>query len=221
MTNLPTTPGGWKCVVADPPWAFSSNSKAKPGRNAMRHYDVMSLDDIAAMPVKQIVADDAVLAMWITSPLLVLGAHIPIFRAWGFKPTAMGWTWAKLNKRAPGLFHTAGDFFMGAGYTTRKNCEFVILGKRGKPGRKSASVRELIVAHVGRHSEKPDEFYRRVEAYADGPRLELFSRRSRPGWTTWGNEAGKFDDERQEEWTSTEAATPLISTAASAPPSTV
>ncbi len=190
---LPTIPGGFKVILADPPWNFKSNSLANPGRNARRHYACMSLADIAALPVADITAQDAVLFMWITSPFLVLGAHLPIMKAWGFKPSAVGFVWAKTNKSAHGKFLTRDDFFMGGGFTTRSNTELCLIGSKGRSLRKSASVRELIVAPVSRHSEKPLEAMARIEAYADGPRLEMFSRKSRPGWIAWGKETGKYD----------------------------
>jgi N6-adenosine-specific RNA methylase IME4 len=191
---LPTVPGGFRVVCADPPWHFKSNSKGKPGRNAFGHYDCMSLAEIADLPVKACVADDAALFLWITGPFLAIGAHIPIMRAWGFKATAMGFTWTKLNKRSTTLFICPGDVFMGGGLTTRKNAEFCVIGKRGKSVRRSASVREAIISPVREHSRKPDEFYDRVQQYAEGPYLELFARQSRESWVTWGHEARKFDE---------------------------
>src|ERR1700743_657191 len=89
----------YRIIAADVPWAFKSNSVGKPGRNAMRHYDCMSLDDIAALPVRDVVADDACLFFWITGPFLAIGAHIPIMKAWGFEPSGMGFVWIKLNPR--------------------------------------------------------------------------------------------------------------------------
>ena len=58
---LPLPNGSFACITADPPWSFKSNSRAKPGRNAMRHYDCMTLDEIAALPVADIAADNAIL----------------------------------------------------------------------------------------------------------------------------------------------------------------
>lgn len=194
MIPLPMIPGGFPVICADPPWLYKSNSKAAPGRNAFGHYDCMSLSDIADLPVRETVADNGVLFLWITGPFLAIGAHIPIMRAWGFKATAMGFTWTKLNKRAGGLFICPGDVFMGGGLTTRKNAEFCVIGKRGRSLRRSASVRECIISPVREHSRKPEEFFERVQQYAAGPYLELFARQSRAGWTTWGNQATKFDE---------------------------
>lgn len=183
----------FRCVYADPAWRHRSNSVARPGRNAMRHYDCMSLDEIAALPVKDVVADDCALFLWITGPFLAIGAHLPIMRAWGFKPSGMGFTWVKLNKSAGRLFFFADDVFMGGGHTTRKNAEFCLIGKRGRSVRVDAAVREVIIDPRREHSRKPEEAHARIERYCTGPYLELFGRQSRPGWTVLGNEAGKFD----------------------------
>ena len=79
------------------------------------------------------------------------------------------------------------------GFTTRKNAEFCVIGKRGPSVRRDAGVHEVIISPRREHSRKPDEFFQRIERYAAGPYVELFSREHRPGWTCWGNEAGKFN----------------------------
>jgi N6-adenosine-specific RNA methylase IME4 len=194
MIDLPAGP--FDVVCADPPWNFKANSVAAPGRNARRHYATMSLDDIAALPVKERVADNAALFLWITGPFLAIGAHLPIMKAWGFKPSGVAFTWVKLNAKAPTLFFTRQDLFIGGGLTTRKNAEVCLLGKRGRSLRQSAAVREVIIDPRREHSRKPEEFRDRVDQYVgpDARILELFARSSRPGWTTWGAEAEKFDE---------------------------
>ena len=62
----------------------------------------------------------------------------------------------------------------------------------GSPKRLARDVRELLITPVREHSRKPDELYAEVERYAAGPYLELNARTKRPGWDSWGNEAGKF-----------------------------
>jgi N6-adenosine-specific RNA methylase IME4 len=189
---LPIVEGGFQCVAADVPARFRSNSVARPGRNAMRHYACHSMETIATLSVSEVVARDAFLFFWTTGPLIAIGAHIPVMRAWGFQPTAMGFVWTKLNRKAPTLFFTERDLFFGPGLTTRKNAEHVVLGRRGKPKRLAADVFEIILAPVREPSRKPDEVYRRIERYCAGPRLELFTRERRPGWIAWGDEVGKL-----------------------------
>lgn len=184
----------YRVIAADPPWQFKSNSAAKPGRNAMRHYDCMSLDAINALPVADIAAPDAILFLWITGPFMAIGAHLPLMKAWGFKPSGMGFVWIKLNPKAASLFILQSDLAMGGGFTTRKNAEFCLIGKRGRSVRQSASVHEVIIDPRRQHSRKPDEFYTRAQEYSRGPYLEMFARESRPGWDTWGNQATKFDE---------------------------
>lgn len=186
--------GDYSVIYADPAWDLKSNSKDKPGRNPRRHYKCMGLDEIQALPVRDLVAPQAILFMWITGPFFVLGAHIPIMKAWGFKPSAVGFTWVKTQRKAPSLWITAKDLHMGTGFTTRKNAEFCLIGKRGKSLRKSARVHEILISPVMEHSRKPDEFRNRIQEYV-GPGLrmaELFARETRPGWEVWGNETDKF-----------------------------
>jgi N6-adenosine-specific RNA methylase IME4 len=78
------------------------------------------------------------------------------------------------------------DMAIGGGYTTRQNAEYVILGRRGKPRRMSAAVRQVIVSNRREHSRKPDEFFKRCEHYAEGPYLDMFGGAYRPGWQHWG-----------------------------------
>lgn len=184
----------YRVIAADPPWHFKSNSAAKPWRNALGHYDCMSLKDIAALPVAGMAAENSMLLLWITGPFLVLGAHLPIMDAWGFKPSGMGFVWIKLNPNAPQLFFVERDLATGGGFTTRKNAEFCLIGKRGRSVRQDASVHEVIIEPRRQHSRKPDKFYRRAEQYCEGPRLEMFARQARPNWDAWGNEATKFDE---------------------------
>lgn len=184
--------GDYRVIAADPPWQFKSNSAAKPGRNAMRHYDCMSLDAINALPVADIAADDAILFLWITGPFMAIGAHLALMKAWGFKPSGMGFVWIKLNPKAASLFVLRSDLAMGGGFTTRKNAEFCLIGKRGKSVRQSASVHEVIIDPRRQHSRKPDEFYKRAEQYSSGPYLEMFARQQRAGWDAWGNQVDKF-----------------------------
>lgn len=184
----------YRVIAADPPWQFKSNSTAKPGRNAMRHYDCMSLDAINSLPVADIAAPDAILFLWITGPFMAIGAHLPLMKAWGFKPSGMGFVWIKLNPKAATLFFVKSDLAMGGGFTTRKNAEFCLIGKRGRSVRQNAGVHEVIIDPRRQHSRKPDEFYSRAQSYSEGPYLEMFARESRAGWDTWGNQATKFDE---------------------------
>jgi N6-adenosine-specific RNA methylase IME4 len=177
--SLPLIGDGWECIYADPPWHFASNSKAKPGRNAMRHYPTMTVPEIAAMPVKDIAAKDAILFLWITVPF----AHYAdeVIRALGFKPKSQV-VWIKDRR--------------GTGYWARNRHELLHIATRGKfPCPKPVLFPDsVIIGQQREHSRKPDAVHSVIDARLEHlRRLELFGRQTRPGWTVWGNETHRFE----------------------------
>jgi N6-adenosine-specific RNA methylase IME4 len=195
--------GVYRAIVADPPWHFKSYTALQTEnwdsrRDVEKHYATMSMDDIAALPVRELAHGDGChLFLWATGPCL--RDAFTVMDAWGFKYSSMAFTWVKMKRSFQigqlRLIETAeSDLHVGLGLTTRKNAEFVLLGRRGNCKRVAKDVREIIMAPVREHSRKPDEMYDRVGRYCDGPYLELFARQSRPGWDAWGNEVRKFND---------------------------
>lgn len=185
----------YACITADVPWKFIVRSPLGHGRSPEKHYDTMTLAEIAALPVADYAADDSFLLFWVTGPHLAIGSHLAIMRAWGFEPTGLWGVWIKPNNKRfkqGWMFFDDFAFFVGMGYTTRQNAEFVIVGKRGKPKRLSKSVRQVLASPRREHSRKPDEFFQRAEQFCAGPRLELFAREKREGWKCVGNEIDKF-----------------------------
>jgi len=171
-------------IYADPPWTFQTWSKRGKARSAESHYPCLTLPEIQALPIADIAADNCTLFLWATDPLLPQA--IDLIQKWGFNYKTIGFNWVKLNKSSEG-------FFTGMGYWTRANAELCLLGTRGKPKRKSASVRRLVVAPRREHSRKPDVVADRiVDLMGDLPRIELFARAPRPGWEVWGNETNKW-----------------------------
>lgn len=195
--------GHYKALVVDPPWHFRARTALQMSnwtsrRDAERHYAVMGIDDIKALPVRDLAAPDAHLFIWTTGPMLE--KTFDVIKAWGFRYSAVAFTWVKLKRshnphqlRVTPLI--GGDLHVGLGLTTRKNAEFCLLARRGNAHRNAKNVREIILSPVRQHSRKPDEAYERVRAYCDGPYLDLFSREARAGFDAWGNEAGKFSAE--------------------------
>ncbi len=171
----------YSVILADPAWPYKCWSKKGEGKSASRHYDVMSVDEIKALPVSQIAADDAVLFLWGTWPLLYETKEV--IEAWGFTYKTKGFLWAKRNKKVK-------SWFMGMGYYTRANDEFCLLATRGRPlPRKSRSVRSFIESPIEAHSKKPDRIRDDiVELFGNVPRIELFARQQTPGWDCMGNE---------------------------------
>lgn len=194
--------GEYDVFYADPAWRFKSNSEAKPGRNPMRHYKCITPEEIAALPVKEHVTKNCALFLWITGPFLAIGAHVPVMKAWGFKPSSIAFTWVKTKQSANQyrLFAppiTAEDFKVGPGLTTLQNAEFCILGKRGRSLRQKP-VFSVIAEPIREHSRKPAVARQLIRDFA-GPNArvaELFSRfdPQDPLWHVWGNETGKFGE---------------------------
>lgn len=185
--------GTYACLWADPPWHHQTyTAKGQTRRAPSRHYDTLSIAEICALPVGELAAKDAHLFLWTTQPHLELSFEV--LRAYGFKYSSVHTHWIKLNPRAAGkLFIQEADFSMAMGFTTRKNVEYLVLGRRGQPKRLVKNQRDWIMAARREHSRKPDVSFVRVEAYCPGPRVELFSRAGRDGWVTWGKESTKFN----------------------------
>jgi N6-adenosine-specific RNA methylase IME4 len=188
-------------ILADPPWRFQVWSgetpvKARKGRTtrtytaAKVHYETMSFEELCAMPVESIAADDSALFMWVTWPTLLEG--IKMIEAWGFAYKTCAFNWMKAHATQINLFDDEIKPLMKMGYWTRASSEVCLLGTRGKPKRLNADVRQGIIAPVRQHSRKPDGIHGRIERLVAGPYLELFARQQRDGWTTWGNQTEKF-----------------------------
>jgi N6-adenosine-specific RNA methylase IME4 len=171
-------------IYADPPWTFATYSRKGKGRSAEAHYDCMTLDDVKRLPVADWAADDAILLMWATDPLL--DKAMDVIRAWGFTYKTVGFYWVKQNASSSG-------FFTGMGFWTRANPEQCLLATRGHPKRLSAAVKKLVVAPRREHSRKPDEMYGHIERLAAGPYLEMFARTSRSNWDAWGMQPNLFN----------------------------
>jgi N6-adenosine-specific RNA methylase IME4 len=183
--TAPPPIGPFRVILADPPWKFANWSQAGEGRNPTRHYSCMTLAELKAFPreigLDFICAPDCALLMWSTFPMLP--QSMELLAAWGFKYKSGG-AWTKLTKD--------GRPHFGTGYIYRSAAELWLLGTRGKPKTRSASVRNAILAERRENSRKPDQMHADIERLYAGPYLELFAREDRPGWTVWGNETGKF-----------------------------
>lgn len=134
------------------------------------------------MGVKDVVAKNSHLYLWVPNALLIEG--LSVMEAWGFRYVS-NIVWAKRRK-------DGGPDGRGVGFYFRNVTELLLFGVRGSmrtlpPGRSQVN---MIETRKREHSRKPDEQYELIEACSPGPRLELFARHPREGWTVWGNESG-------------------------------
>jgi N6-adenosine-specific RNA methylase IME4 len=140
----------------------------------------MSLKEICALPVESIAAEDCVLFLWATFPLLP--EAFEVIKAWKFKFKTVAFVWIKRNRKA-------NSWFWGLGSWTRANAEICLLAVRGNPRRVSNRVHQIIFTPIEQHSKKPDDARTKIVALmGDVPRAELFARQKEPGWDIWGNE---------------------------------
>jgi N6-adenosine-specific RNA methylase IME4 len=151
------------------------------------HYDCLDIATLAKLPVADLAADNCVLFLWATDPLLPRA--FDVIKAWGFEYKTVAFYLVKLNNKA----EQDADYFTGLGYWTRANPEQCLLATRGKPSRQAKDVRRLVVEKRREHSRKPDCVRDRIERLVRGPYFELFARETKPGWDCWGNQAALFD----------------------------
>lgn len=174
---LPTNK--YRVVYADPPWQYGNSGAIGETDNygrAERHYPTMSIDELCAMgsQVREMVEDDAVLFMWVTSPLLE--ECFPVIKAWGFKYKT-SFVWDKVR-------HNFGH------YNSVRH-ELLLVCTRGSCTPDERKLFDSVVEceRNDNHSEKPEVFREMIDTlYTHGNRIEFFARRDVPGWDLWGNE---------------------------------
>jgi N6-adenosine-specific RNA methylase IME4 len=163
-------PDAFRTILADVPW----DVQPQGARGAGRHYPLMTLERIKALPVGALAEADAHLWLWVTNATLREGYEVA--EAWGFTVRSP-LTWVK--------------FRLGLGHYLRNATEHLIFATRGNAPVQFRSQPTWIVAPVQEHSHKPEEQFPLIERLSPGPYLELFARRRPPSnrpWFVWGNE---------------------------------
>jgi len=160
-------------VYADPPWRYEHIKTSS--RAIENQYPTMALGEICALPVGELVTDDAVLLLWTTSPKLA--ESLEVVTAWGFTyRTCLVWVKDKI----------------GMGYWARQQHELLLVATKGSPPTPEPAARpcSVIEGSRGKHSAKPEAVYSMIERmFPLLPRIELFSRLPRECWAAWGNQA--------------------------------
>lgn len=155
-------------VYADPPWLYGNQGTRGATGD---HYSGMTVEELAGLPISSMVADNAHLHLWTTNAFLFDCKHI--MEAWGFDYKSC-FVWVKPQ--------------MGMGNYWRVSHEFCLFGVRGSAPFRSRAEMSWQQWPRGKHSAKPERMYELIERVSPGPYLEMFARRTRRGWSSWGNE---------------------------------
>ncbi len=172
VKETPELTGKYRVIYADPPWSYGGSMNETYG-TADKHYPTMSLEDLCIMPVPDITEDNAVLFLWVTSPLLE--DAFKVINAWGFKYKA-SFVWDKVK-------HVMGH------YNSVRH-ELLLICTKGSCVPENMKLFDSVYEEERtEHSKKP-EFFREVidTIYPSGKRIELFARRPVEGWETYGNQ---------------------------------
>lgn len=174
-------PLAFRTIVADPPWRYGAWGTPSDRINQTRvrpmPYDTMSVEEIGAIKVGELAADDCELYFWTTQKYLP--ESFRVVEAWGFRYCGtLVWCKTPRGTGQGGLYCPTTEFLIHA----RK-------GKMPQDKTRQDSTWWNITRPHNSHSAKPEYFTDMIEAMSDAPRLELFARRQRLGWSTWGNEA--------------------------------
>lgn len=155
-------------IYADPPWQYGNQgTRASTGN----HYEGMSVEEIAALPIDKLAADNAHLHLWTTNAFLFDCKKI--MENWGFEYKSC-LVWVKPQ--------------MGIGNYWRVSHEFMLLGIRGQCPFMDRSQMSWVQESRTKHSSKPETIRKMIEVVSPGPYLELFGRRIADGWVVWGDQ---------------------------------
>ena len=176
--DLPS--GTYRVIYADPPWKYNDGQAVKgdygTGTGAVAsHYPSMTMAELKALGIPSIAAENGVLFLWATCPLLE--ESLELCRAWGFKYKAQ-FIWDKVK-------HNMGHY-----NSVRHEILLICTKGSGTPEHVKLFDSVQVIERTNEHSRKPEEFRSIIDTlYPSGPRIELFRRGDKPdGWDIWGNE---------------------------------
>lgn len=171
--DVPVPEGVYRVIYADPPWKYNDKHEYNGTTGASTHYPTMSIEELCEMELPE-TEDDAVLFMWVTSPLLE--DSFSVINSWGFKyKTSFVWDKVKHN--------------MGHYNSVRHELLLVCTKGSCTPDVPKLFDSVISVERSDKHSEKPDEFREIIDTiYTTGNKVELFARTKKEGWAHYGNE---------------------------------
>jgi N6-adenosine-specific RNA methylase IME4 len=163
----------FRVIYADPPWKYGDQLTEDYG-SVKYHYPTMTVAELCALPIIDLVEDNAVLFLWVTTPMLE--SAFPVIKAWGFSYKSL-FVWDKVK-------HNMGHY-----NSVRQ--ELLLVAVCGSCTPDVPRLYDSVVSiERTAHSAKPPEFRQMIETlYPHGNRLELFAREKAAGWQAWGNDA--------------------------------
>lgn len=172
----------YQIIYADPPWNFSGY--VRENKNGISRpqipYQMMTNEEIMRLPIRNIVDNNAILFLWVVDSRIKIINEL--MTSWGFTYKTVGFVWNKIAKTTNGVNATFSKY-------TRKSCEFLFIGTRGKCLATNHTQNQYFPKVKTRHSEKPEEIKSMIlKMCGDLPRIELFARTKTEGWDVWGNE---------------------------------
>ena len=164
--------GEYRVIYADPPWKYSDKKEYRPEGSAENHYPVISITELCQMDLPKI-EENAVLFLWVTSPLLE--DAFKIIKAWGFQYKS-SFAWDKVK-------HNMGH------YNSVRH-EFLLICTKGSCVPDNIKLFDSVQSiERTEHSVKPEEFRKIIDTlYTHGRKIELFARKKADGWESFGNE---------------------------------
>lgn len=166
----------FNCILADPPWQMKMAGKRRRAKEGVRPtelpYPTMTVEEISSLNISDLATDECHIWLWTTNSHLEQG--FKVLDSWGFKYLAPI-HWIKPSGTGNWFIHRTQTVLFGY----KNKCRFEL--ERYRPN-------ILATGDPVRHSQKPNEFYTLIESISLPPRLELFARAERTGWSSWGNE---------------------------------
>lgn len=189
-------PKKYSLGLIDAPYQYDNQQQNDPKRGGIT-YPTLTVKQLSEIPIGNAFEDNSILVCWTTFPKICDKYYdmdvMEMIRSWNFRPVTALFVWVKTNKNS--------GFYSGLGRYTNSNAEIAIVARRGKGlPRLTKNVKQLIIAPIGKHSEKPREQYNRLDMlYGNIPRVELFARDSNAppeGWDAVGLEYTPAQDIR-------------------------
>jgi len=165
----------YQTIVIDPPWPIQKILRDDRPNQGVFDYPTMSIEEITRFPISDVSAHDCHLYLWATHKFMPVA--FLIMEAWGFRYQCL-MTWVKNVGMTP--------------FSWMYSTEHCLFGRKGNLDLLKKGKRLDFNAKVREHSRKPDEFYNLIKEVSPEPRIDIFSREKREGFSQYGNQEDRF-----------------------------